>query len=522
MPIDPSQVKWDSGIKADDVQWEDQPQSLKWSDIPGKAISNIPRSAANFAGGVWQAVRHPVDTIGNVFDAAAGGLHNAMPSAVSSAIDKLDPNQESLKRAVNTANAVGGFFKNRYGSEEGIKNTLATDPVGTAADLSTLFSGGAGVAGKIPQLGKAATAMRIGAEYTNPINAATAVSSKAATLAGRTIANVVGGIGTHTGGETLQQAARSGLEGGASAKSFADNMRGNVPMTDVLETAKENIEEMGKAKAAEYRAGMAKVSGDKSILNFNNIDKAVQDAANSISFKGQVKNVKAAEVQKKIANEVDNWKSLNSADYHTPEGLDALKQKIGGIVESIPFEEKTARMVGSKIYNSVKAEIVKQAPVYADTMKGYAEASDQIKEIERALSLGNKSSADAAMRKLQSLTRNNVNSNYGNRLALAKQMEQQGGKEIMPALAGQALNSWTPRGLGNLLMGGTGLTGLAMHAPSAIPLMAAQSPRLMGEAALKAGQTARLLKLGMGAPKRAGIDPALLATALSRLPPSQQ
>ena len=37
---------------------------------------------------------------------------------------------------------------------------------------------------------------------------------------------------------------------------------------------------------------------------------------------------------------------------------------------------------------------------------------EAIKEIEKALSLNNRASADTAMRKLQSLTRNNVYTNY--------------------------------------------------------------------------------------------------------------
>jgi vacuolar-type H+-ATPase subunit I/STV1 len=179
---------------------------------------------------------------------------------------------------------------------------------------------------------------------------------------------------------------------------------------------------MGAQKAADYRSGMVNIKGDKAVLGFGGIDKAVQDASGMVSFKGQVKNSKGADVVQKIADEVANWKTLNPADFHTPEGLDALKQKIGGIVESIPFEEKTARMVGGKVYSAIKGEITTQAPTYAKVMKDYSDASDQIKEIERALSLGDKASADTAMRKLQSLSRNNVNTNYGNRLKLAQEL----------------------------------------------------------------------------------------------------
>jgi hypothetical protein len=497
------------------------PGPRKWTDVPGEALGNIPQSAANFVGGIYQAVRHPLDTAGNLLDVGAGALQNLMPSPVKSAIDRIDPNPQSAQRAVQAADATGQFFKDRYGSVDGLKKTIATDPVGLAADASVLLSGGATLAGKVGMAG-ASGALRAAGEAANPIGAVAKVVPKI----GNGAANLIGGLGTHTGAETIKQAFRSGAQGGASAKAFSDNLRGNVPMTDVLDAAKANIEAMGRAKSAAYRQGMAGITSDKTVLDFNGIDKAVADAAKAVTFKGQVKNTKAAQVQQAIADEIANWKALDPAEYHTPEGLDALKQKIGGIVESVPFEEKTARMVGNKIYHAVKGEIVQQAPVYADTMKAYSEATDQIREIERALSLGGKASVDTAMRKLQSLTRNNVNTNYGNRLRLAQEMEQAGGREIMPALAGQALSSWTPRGFGGAVAGGLGYGGyMAGGMPGALATLAVQSPRLMGEAAFGAGRAAGGLQRGAQVPlsllDQVGVAPLDLMNGLyqaGRLP----
>ena len=125
------------------------------------------------------------------------------------------------------------------------------------------------------------------------------------------------------------------------------------------------------------------------------------------------------------------------------------------------------------------------------------------------------------MRKLQSLMRNNVNTNYGNRLDLAKELERAGGKELMPALAGQAMSSLTPRGM----MGpaGVGLGGYAaLTNPAALPMLAFGSPRLVGGAAYGAGRMSALPgdafnAIGgqglLGAIPRGAIPPAsLLAT----------
>ena len=139
-------------------------------------------------------------------------------------------------------------------------------------------------------------------------------------------------------------------------------------------------------------------------------------------------------------------------------------------------------------------------------MERYSEASDAIKEVERALSLGKKASIDTAVRKLTSVMRNNVNTNFGNRLAQAKKLEVAGGTPLMPSLAGQALNSAMPRGLaGSGTQMGLGLAaGQYLH-PAFWGTLPLSSPRLMGEVAHLGGQGAGLLnKFGPTRARAAG------------------
>ncbi|HEY6019163.1 MAG TPA: hypothetical protein VIY48_04465 [Candidatus Paceibacterota bacterium] len=485
-----------------------QPQPRSWGQTAFESVTNIPSSAAEFGKGIYQSVRHPVDTAKDLISAAQGGVVNITPQPALDLVNRIDPGNAARREEVSKiGDAVGQFYKNRYGSMEGFKEAVAKDPVGILSDASMVLSGGATLAPKASTLAKI---LKAGASATNPLE----IAGKAVTGAGRGAANLIGGLGTHTGGESVMEAARAGLAGGEQAKTFAENMRGKVPMTDVLDDAKANLEAMGRAKSAEYRAGMANVSNDKSVLSFDGIDKAIADARGAAQYKGQVKNPRAAEVLQNISDEVAKWKNLDPAEYHTPEGLDALKQKIGAMAETIPFEERSAKLVATKIYNSIKSEITKQAPTYADVMKNYSDATEQIREIERALSLGGKASVDTAMRKLQSLTRNNANTNYGNRLDLARQLEEQGGRQIMPALAGQAMSSWTPRGLGNVV--GAATLGGAAYNPSLAAFLPLQSPRLVGEAALRTGQLAGMLRRPAQAIGNTGVDPTTLANILSQ------
>lgn len=324
------------------------------------------------------------------------------------------------------------------------------------------------------------------------IGGAIPAAAIAAPYVGKAAANIIGGLGTHTGGESLKQAAIAGQKGGKTAQQFQQNMRGQVPMTDVLDDVTANISEMGRLRSQQYKVNMKAVGNSLKPLSYRGIDQAVDDALNAaVTKKGFIKNKAAASIQKEIADVVEEAKSRGM---NTAEDFDSLKQRINAIRESIPMNERTAQKVAGDVFNSVKNEIIKQEPGYAKAMKDYTDASDLLGEIRRTLSNKPNASIDTQMRKLQSLMRNNVSTNYGNRLELVNKMEQQGGKEIMPALAGQALNTWTPRGLGSAVAGGLGLGGYAVGgAPLAIPMLAAQSPRLMGEAAYYAGKGSNAL-----------------------------
>jgi hypothetical protein len=431
-------------------------------------------------------------------DLMAGGLHNITPKHIADYIDALDAHPEAITRAVETANQIGKFYKDRYGSSQGFKEALAYDPVGVASDLSTVFSGGSSIAGKAGMPGLAQS-LKTAGEYSSPLG----LTLKA----GEKVIPPILGSTTGTGGENIKRAFQSGAEGD---KSFTQNLRGEVPMTQVLDDAKHNLNVMRQNRSNAYKSGMVDVSNDKTVLDFADVDKALADAKAEVTYKGQVKNPEAYKHIQDIEKTVDQWKKINPDDYHTPEGLDALKQHIGALNEQIPYTQQNASRVGSKIYNSVKSTITDQAPTYANVMSDYSEASDALKEIEKALSLNNRASADTALRKLQSLTRNNVNTNYGNRLTLAQQLEQEGGKPFINALSGQALSSPTARGLAGGVETATGLAGLIN--PTLLFALPFQTPRLVGEGAYALGKaTGKAKSLGLNAPTGTALSNLLYA-----------
>ena len=301
------------------------------------------------------------------------------------------------------------------------------------------------------------------------------------------------GLTTGAGAESIKQGFRAGKEGGDIGKMFADNLRKLVPQSDVLENVSANLTKMGQDLSNAYRSGMVNIKNDKSVLDLTPIQQTLKDVNDAFKFKGQTKNAIASAQIDEANKAITAWNKLNPAEYHTPEGLDALKQQIGGILENIDFKNTAARKAVGDIYSSIKTTINNQAPEYSKVMKNYHEGLDLINEIKRTFSQTGKAATDTQLRKLQSLTRNNVSTNYGSRLDQMNILEQQGGKEIIPALAGQALNSAMPRGLAGQLGGVGYIGGAALTNPMALPAAALASPRLMGEASYYTGKASGLM-----------------------------
>jgi hypothetical protein len=453
-------------------------KKLSTEQVLTGAVTNFPSSVGSMVGDIYQAVTSPVQTAKAVLDLGAGALQNVLPEKLVQMIGEDRPSRD-------VAAKVGQYYADRYGSVEGAKRALATDPAGVMADLSTVLTGGA----TLPT--RAAPALATAARAVDPLMLSAKAIGKTVDVAGN-VAKPLLGMQTGAGVDAIGQAYQAGKVGGETGEMFKANMRGEVPQTDVLDAVKQNLAAMSEQRQKSYRTDMADISKDKSVLSFDGIDKAVQNAMNKVSFKGEIVNEKAFDKVVKAKAEIDAWKQLNPAEFHTPEGLDKLKQKIGAILEDIPFEQRTSLTVVNDVYNGIKNEIKKQAPTYAKTMQAYSEATDLIREIERTLSQGKNASIDTQMRKLQSIMRNNVNTNWGQRMSLAKQLEQAGGKQMIPALAGQALNTYTPRGLQGASSVPTALMAGSLFGNPAVPLsLATSSPRLMGEAAYGAGRVGK-------------------------------
>lgn len=310
------------------------------------------------------------------------------------------------------------------------------------------------------------------------------------------------GMTTGAGEEAIEQAYKAGK---TSNQTFMQNLKGEVPTSEVLDDAKQALANIRANRMAGYREGIQSTMPSQEIvagkalptpmkrLDFAPITDKLDETIQSLKVetpttsKFKIGKEELSKV-KELESVVDEWKK--DSTLHTAEGLDALKQRLDALYPESPMQKQAQRAITS-VRNTVKDTIVAQDKNYAKTMKAYEESLGLEREIERALSLGDRASADTAIRKLQSLTRNNANTSFAYRKELADALTKQGGAELMPALSGQALSSWTPRGLaGQGTALGIGATGALSLNPAAAALLPLTSPRTVGLGAYGAGKLA--------------------------------
>jgi hypothetical protein len=404
-----------------------------------------------------------------------------------SAIDSLDA-PENTQRIERTAGAVGDFFRDRYGSVDALKNTLATDPVGAAGDAALVLTGGGAAAARAPgAVGRAGQAVRSAGQTIDPLS----VAGKAAGAVASAPAGLLG-LTTGTGSAPIKAMYEAGRDGSRAA---VEHMRGQKPVEDVVGMAENAVSSISRDRNAAYQAGIESTKANKTPIRLGEVVESIRRARDELTYRVGDKTLAKNPAALAALDEVDEIvRTVREMDFHqggrTAEALDALKQAIGGVLEGTK-QGTQARLVVGRIYKDVKNLIVKEVPEYAKTMKDYEQASGLIKEIRRTLSVNDRAMADTTLRKLQSTTRNNVNTNYGARTRLVDELAKHE-PDLPGALAGQAMNDLMPRGLARFNPQ-LGLMGGVMMNPFTAALIPASSPRIVGEAAFGLGQGAKVV-----------------------------
>lgn len=465
MPFEQFNASIDRGQKP--VGMSPQAQAYRGEYAPAQ-----PNVVEQFVGGAKHA-----------WDRAAAGLEAAIPGgrALSQALSQPD-----LQQLVQQ----GGQFVKETGPASTV-GQIAGDVAMSAPVALKVFKGLNAARGlKSALAGEAAINAGYGALTADEGNAGQgALTGAAATALGHSLLPAARGLGdiaagtlgltTGAGAPAIKQAFKGGAD-------FVTNMRGKVEPGTVVEQARNGLQSMRQTMYDEYAKAKGGWAGDTTQLSLSPIGQAFDTATKKFSFQGMPQ-PGVEGIQQQVAQVLNHWstQAQKNPAFATVEGLDALKRHLQDLMPD--FNNRTGRAYVTEVVNGVKDTITKQAPQYSKAMKDYWQRSTELDEISRTLSLGDKASIDTALRKLQSV----LKPGSTHRAGLAAAIANQGGQDILPAIAGQNLSGWMPRGLQQAVTGGAGSLGVASGVVS--PLAAAggamvQSPRLVGEAANLAGQ----------------------------------
>ena len=509
-------------------QTNDNYEEMSAIDVAGRAVTNFPSSFAGVVSDIYTAITNPSDTLNGILKAVygAGAAKNklilgSIDSDIAEDVGETLFDNQSTEESIQASSAIAEFYAERYGSLAGLKQAVAEDPASVMADAATVLSTGAGLGSKVGLPLKATETLAKTASYVDPImllGKGVAATGKAAGTGTKFYTGTASGAGV----DAVEQAYKSGAEGGASAEAFTGAMRGNIDIQAILTQAKDALLNMKIAKNNQYKANQKALSANKQIITFSGIDDAVTKALNMVVYKGEVINEAGFKAVKAAQKLVNDWKAKDPSDFHTPVDIDQLKQKIYSIVEKQEYGSQ-ARLAVNQIRNGIDKEIKVQSPSYSKMMEDYSRQAGLVEQLEKAFKLGDKASQEAAIRALQQSVRNNLNTGFGMKKQLAENLDSAGGSNVLPMAAGSSLNSPVPRGI----QGATAVpAAFVANSVGGIPLMlanvAASSPRFVGEAAFKAGQLSRATQGLLGLAPDVNVGQALNLIYQSQQPKEQQ
>lgn len=294
------------------------------------------------------------------------------------------------------------------------------------------------------------------------------------------------GTTTGTGKEYIKQAVKGG-------EAFKEAMRAPEGRK-VVDAAKSAWNALKEQRGSAYREQLEAMSKNIDELDDAPIKEAWEEMKSkkkygirtlpdgSIDLSRSTLSEKEKSTIAEIADMVEGW-GKEQGDL-TPMGLDLLKRKL----DNLYVESKDSRAIVASLRDKTKQVIVKSVPKYAEMTKGYEEATNEIKELEQTLSINKKAMPDTTLRKLQQSMRDN----FQFRKELLDTLEAKSGEELADMIAGYSMSSFAPQGgFGKLTLGAGGLAFSQTFTPGYLALMAASSPRAVGETLHMLGVTGK-------------------------------
>lgn len=269
------------------------------------------------------------------------------------------------------------------------------------------------------------------------------------------------------------------------SKAFTDTMRGKVTGDEVVDNVRSALSTIKENRAAAYTEKLAGIESNAKDIDVAPIRTKLDNLMKRYNIKvmsdGSLDTSRIAMGKtgrndvEEIVNTVNQWGSQKGDK--TAMGLDTLKRQL----DDFYSDSSQARQFVTEIRNAVKNTISKEVPEYAEMTQGYTDATKLIKDIESGLMLRKQGmtgrvTGDMTLRRLTSAMRENNEL----RKDLLSALGKEAGQDLTGQVAGYAMSDLVPRGLvGKALGSGAGY--LTYLNPKLWPLLAASSPRAVGE-----------------------------------------
>lgn len=467
---------------------------------------SVLQDAKNVFGGLASAVMNPGQTAMQLGSLATG---------IGANLEETIRGDESIYNLPGEAGAtqLGKNFVDMYGGSplDAAKN-VARKPFTAASDVSAALGLGAAALGT-----KVGTAGKIGAELQRASRLTDPVLGAAKTVKG------AGKLGTEALGLTTgtANAPRAVYEAGKAAPTSygtpsLDAMRGRTGPTTIVDEARGALDTVKQGRADAYRPRFEAISQNMAPLDL----KVIKDTAQGQLAKFGIKLTEdgldfsrstisdAAEQAKvrAVMETVNDWGSQQGDNLAI--GVDLLKRRLADFDSA----SGQARAFVTAVHKATRKLLVDQVPGYETMVKDYEKVSNEISEIQKVLSLTDSTSADAAMKKLTSIVRQN--NEY--RSALVKHLKEISGSDIPGMAAGQMMSTAAPQGLMRAFAGSSLAFGFIN--PQFWLSLPATSPRLVGELlyaiGYTSGQVGNVMKLLQG---KLQLPPGLASPARQTL-----
>lgn len=492
---------------------------MSWGEYAPIVASNVLPSGWEAIKGIGTAIAHPIQT-GKAIGNLGIGLGSKGIDAASTAMTGepvFDPSTKAEREAV--ADALIGSYKGRYGGgEEGeFWKHLAEDPMGYAADIASVATGGAGAAAKLGMIDKAGTVARVAGMAGNldpsaaALNLAQKPIGEALKVAGRAVPYVPMVTTKYATGlpfEVLQTARRAGLSGDpAQAEAFVSALRRSPNFnSDIAGRLGKAVDELKEQASQQYMANLANSSANTAEVNLavpvmsrNEIERMInQNAKTSVLQLEPPYQNSDIDLAQRAINQLDEAVTNPNRTGRTIRELDEVKRNIRTLSDQISNPVLRSRV--QNLATELSTEMSITDPAYGQAMAAWSTLQDQLNQTVRDFGSQNLSDAQKAKRLAANFKRQDADEIFSRLESVPS------GQNLRFSLAGQAASPWLSDKAQNVIAsaGGPGMLGyyLGSHPlaiPAAVVGLANASPRIAAGLQYNLGRAERNVnRLGRG------------------------